>query len=447
MVVAARAAHGQPQPHLRRGLDAVRRVDGQVLLGNRASLVGAHAGADEAGGDPLVAGGLRQQVSGNLLAREPIERLVAVEGADHPVAVGPDAAVVVEVIAVGVRVADGIEPVSRAMLAVARTGQQPIDQVLVGFRRVVSDERRNIFGRGGQAGQVEGDAADQGVAIGLRIGSQSLLFQPRDDESIDRVRKPITFAHLGQRRALGLDERPMRLVLRPFPDPALEKRLLARPQSLVRLRRRHDLFRVGRGDAPNQRALLGLPLDDDRLSVGAGRERELRTIKAKLCLPRSRVGAVAAEAVADEDRPDVLVEGDGRREDHARGRLGRRFRSPARDVRRRGGDEGHGQDGREQQSRRPRGSHDRPSKDSPPGGGRAKVSGRDLQLRAGLAQGREPRLGHPGASQVESSQGSEFLKRRQARVGHGRSVEAEAFELVQKWSERPHAVVPDGRPP
>src|SRR6185503_3500472 len=110
-----------------------------------------------------------------------------------------------------------------------------------------------------------------------------------------------------------LDERPMRLVLRPFLDPALEERLLARSQSLVRLRRRHDLFRVGRGDAPNQGALLGLPLDDDRLSVGARRERELRTIEAKLRLARTRVGAVAAETVADEDRPDVLVEGDGRR--------------------------------------------------------------------------------------------------------------------------------------
>jgi hypothetical protein len=64
---------------------------------------------------------------------------------------------------------------------------------------------------GGRPVKVEGDAADQVWRIGLPDWESVLLFQPRDDESIDRVRKPIAVAHLGQRRALGLDERPMRL--------------------------------------------------------------------------------------------------------------------------------------------------------------------------------------------------------------------------------------------
>ena len=70
-----------------------------------------------------------QQVAGELLDREPVERQVAVEGADDPVAIGPHLAEVVEVIAVGVGVAGGVEPVAGAVLAPAGRGEQPVDQL------------------------------------------------------------------------------------------------------------------------------------------------------------------------------------------------------------------------------------------------------------------------------------------------------------------------------
>ena len=68
-----------------------------------------------------------QQVAGELLDGELVERQVAVEGVDDPVAVGPDLAVVVEVDAVRVGVAGGVEPVAAAVLAPVRRCQQPLD--------------------------------------------------------------------------------------------------------------------------------------------------------------------------------------------------------------------------------------------------------------------------------------------------------------------------------
>ena len=118
VVVAPCATHGQPQPDLRGGLDAVRRVDRQVLLGDGAALVGAHPRADVAGGDALVLRRPRKQVPGNLLLSEPVEGLVGVEGVDHPVAVGPDRARAILLEPVGIGIAREIEPAARPSLTI-----------------------------------------------------------------------------------------------------------------------------------------------------------------------------------------------------------------------------------------------------------------------------------------------------------------------------------------
>ena len=60
---------------------------------------------------------------------ELVERLVAVEGGDHPVAPGPHGPGEVVLVAVGVGVAGRVEPVHGHALAVARRGQQAIDQL------------------------------------------------------------------------------------------------------------------------------------------------------------------------------------------------------------------------------------------------------------------------------------------------------------------------------
>ena len=105
----------------------------------------------------------QQHVAGELLLHEPRVRLVLVERADHVIAIGPGVAPrLVLVVAVRFAVVDHVQPVPPPALAVARRGQQPVHQLLVGVRRAVGDEGLDLFRRRRQAVQVEGEPADQG---------------------------------------------------------------------------------------------------------------------------------------------------------------------------------------------------------------------------------------------------------------------------------------------
>ena len=75
--------------------------------------------------------GARQEVAGDLVDHEAVERLVAVEGGDDPVAPGPHGPGEVVLKAVGVGVAGAVEPVHRHPLAVVRRGEQAVDQCFV----------------------------------------------------------------------------------------------------------------------------------------------------------------------------------------------------------------------------------------------------------------------------------------------------------------------------
>ena len=89
-------------------------------------------------------------VAGELLLHEAVVRLVLVEGADHVVAVAigeRPVAVGVEV-AVGVRIAGGVEPVLAPALAVMGRGQVPFDHALISVGRCVRQKRRRVRGRG-----------------------------------------------------------------------------------------------------------------------------------------------------------------------------------------------------------------------------------------------------------------------------------------------------------
>ena len=128
VVVALRAGERAAQPDGRRRVRAIDEDLVARLLGIDAALLVGHRVAMEPGGDLLLDRRVRQHVAGNLLDRELIERQVAVEGADHPVAVLPDIAAVVLLVAVGVGVAGEVEPRPRPALAVVRRREQPIDR-------------------------------------------------------------------------------------------------------------------------------------------------------------------------------------------------------------------------------------------------------------------------------------------------------------------------------
>jgi hypothetical protein len=78
----------------------------------------------EAGGDFLLERGVGQEIAGELLDGELVEGFVLVEGADHPVAPRVQLAVAVHLVAVGVGVARGIEPVGGHAFAVMRRRKQ-----------------------------------------------------------------------------------------------------------------------------------------------------------------------------------------------------------------------------------------------------------------------------------------------------------------------------------
>ena len=104
MVVTARAARRQAQEYSRVGFHAVHDVLHRVLLRNDAVLgIGAMV-AIESGRHFLLERRVGKHIAGNLIAREVIERKIAVEGVDHPVAPSPHHALAVELITVCVRV-------------------------------------------------------------------------------------------------------------------------------------------------------------------------------------------------------------------------------------------------------------------------------------------------------------------------------------------------------
>ena len=119
MVVALRAAERRPQPYGRGVAHAVGEVDGPVLLGLGPALLGGLQEPVVAGGDPLLRRGIRQEVARELHGRELVEGQVAVEGADHVVAIAPHRARVVAVVAGAVGIAHEVEPIGGHALAEA----------------------------------------------------------------------------------------------------------------------------------------------------------------------------------------------------------------------------------------------------------------------------------------------------------------------------------------
>ena len=128
MVVALGAVGGQAEIDPAHRLHAVGGVVGEVLFDDGAAFIGRGVAALEAGGDALVFGRVGEQVAGEVLERKLVEGLIAVERLHDPVAVRPHLAIGVEVQAVRVGVAGGVEPVAGAVFAVGRQGHQLIDE-------------------------------------------------------------------------------------------------------------------------------------------------------------------------------------------------------------------------------------------------------------------------------------------------------------------------------
>ena len=104
---------------------------------------------------------------------------------------------------------------------------------------------------------------------------------------------------------------------RPFGHPARQQVGLGLRQLSPRLRRRHHLVRLVRGDPGDQLALLGAARDDQAIAAAVA-EHILSGVETQLAFASSRVGPVTLEAVLRQDRPDLPREVDLLRTGRAR---------------------------------------------------------------------------------------------------------------------------------
>ena len=129
----------EPDP-TRRG-DAVVGVVRLVLLVDGSALVRRRIAAMEARRRLLIRRRVIEQIPRELFQCELVELHVLVERLDHPVAIRPHLAVVVEVEPMRIGVTRGVEPVTPAMLAPRRRCHQSLHELLVVVRRLVLHER------------------------------------------------------------------------------------------------------------------------------------------------------------------------------------------------------------------------------------------------------------------------------------------------------------------
>ena len=209
MIVALRAGERRAEPDHRSRVRPIDQVLVARLVGIGAALLVRHRIAMEAAGDLLCRGRVRQHVAGDLFDREPIERHVAVQRVDDPVAVLPDAAAIVLLVAIGVRVAGEIEPRPRPPLAEVRRGQQSIDGAVVRVVGGVRDEGIEFGRRRGKSGQVQRHAPQQCRLVRLARRRQLLAFEARAHEPVNRIARPHRIRNGGRCRTGRLDIRPV----------------------------------------------------------------------------------------------------------------------------------------------------------------------------------------------------------------------------------------------
>ena len=111
---------------------------------------------------------------------------------------------------------------------------------------------------------------------------------------------------------LRADERPMRVVLGALFDPSLQDVLLGSRERTVKLRRRHDLFRVSRDDPMSHRTFLQIARDNRdiaALKFLSGTSEFVQT-EARLAA-LIRIWSVTAIATIGQNRTNLPIEVDG----------------------------------------------------------------------------------------------------------------------------------------
>ena len=291
-----KAEHGFPDR-----VDAVEDTLDAELLGLRAAFLVGHRVPQETGGDAVVLGGFGQEVACDLFDDEVVVRHVRVHRRDDPVAVEMVDAREIFLVARGVRVARGVQPLPRPALAEAGAGYEA-----VGLLVVIEGCGKFLRGRR-QACQVEGEAAEESGGIRFRRGREFLRLQFGEDKMIDGIFHPCGIFHRRNRRALRGDESPMHAPLRSLLDPLPDQGDLLRLQAFFLVRRRHDLVGIAVQDALKDQGVSRIARHDGLAAVAAF-QGEIAVIETEPALDGRLVGAVAGVAVFRKNGLDLRVE-------------------------------------------------------------------------------------------------------------------------------------------
>ena len=292
----------------------------------RTAALGAGAMvAMEGGGDALVQRGIGEKVAGNLLDGELIERHVAIERVDDPVAPPPHFTDAVGLIPIGIAIARCFHPAEGHALGISRRRQQPVDDFLVRARGFVVQERMHFDRRGRQTGQIERDTPDQRAPVGFGRMLQPLVLQTFEHKSVDRIAHPILFAHLRKRRLLRRNKRPVALPRRTLFNPAANQAdLTIRQLVATHISRRHAQRGIIRSHTPVDFAVLRVACDYGFAAIAQVDLRAVFRVKSQFAFTIRGIGAVAGVALVGEDGANVAVELDSavvgsrtRQEQHA----------------------------------------------------------------------------------------------------------------------------------
>ena len=174
VIVTPGAGKREPEPHRRGRLDAVEHVLDSSLLGDPAALAVEHVVAVKPARELLRRRRIRQLITRQLFNRELVVRHVRVDRVHHPVSPRPHRALGIALKAIRVRVPRHIEPVPRPAFAIARRGQQPVDEPLVSVGRAVGEKRVQLGRRRRYTRQLEGHPPQQRLA--RRLGRRREVF-------------------------------------------------------------------------------------------------------------------------------------------------------------------------------------------------------------------------------------------------------------------------------
>ena len=334
VIVTAGTTQRQAHQDRRRRVNAIGDVLDAVLLGDDASFRIDDVVAVEAGRDSLVERRVRQQVSRKLLGDKLIERHPAVEGVDRPVSPPPHVPSRVVVEAVRVGVTGRIEPVERHPFTVARRSQQPINHLLVGIGHSVGEKLIHVTDRRRNTRQIERGSTDEPLLLGRRRRCKALTHESREDKVVDRIEGPLgTLRRMGtlarpvfrltrmdgqecpsygrNHWPLRRDERPVRLVLGPLLDPALEQFDLPSRQRLAAVHWRHLFARVSGPDPASQLTLTELPRHEGDATRSQLRLGVFGHIQPQPRLSCLLIRPMTGKTIVRQDRPDVAIEFNG----------------------------------------------------------------------------------------------------------------------------------------